>query len=292
MSLNTDATILVTVQSSLISNIWTAAGGIDRAVQVRAGSNNSEGVGGLALAPDGRVLFYSRASGGDDIWIMNPDGSAAKQLTSEGRSSQPAVTPDGQYVVYVSVRDFKANLWRMRLDGSEKTQLTNGDGDYFPDVSPDSRWVVYISETLGESSLLKMPIEGGQPVRLSENLVRAPQVSPDGKWIVCAWRKDENSTWRYAILPFEGGEPTRVFDLIGRKGVFRWAADSKSLYYLRDTQGGVTNIWNLPLEKGEARQVTEYNAESILDFAWSADRKSFAMSKGLFTNDVVLLKGL
>ena len=118
-----------------------------------------------------------------------------------------------------------------------------------------------------------------------------PRISPDGKWIVCGWRKDLASTWRYAVVPFEGGQPVKVFDLIGMRGQFHWAPDSKSLYYMRDTEGGVTNIWNLPLAEGEPRQVTNFKTETIHELAWSADGKQLVMSKGTTTSDVVMLRG-
>ena len=292
LSLTADSNLLVTVQSSSIANIWTADGDINRPVQIRSGGNNEEGMGGLSVMPDGRILFSSRAAGNDDIWIMNADGSSPRPLTNGmGSNIHPAASRDGQYVVFTSLRDSRVNIWRMRPDGSSPVQLTSGGGDYRADISPDSRWVVYVSETNGNSYLWKVPIEGGEPVRVIDGFVANPRVSPDGKWIVCGWRKDHASTWRYAVVPFEGGQPVKVFDLIGNRSRFHWAPDSKSLYYLRDTQGGVTNIWNLPLPEGEPRQVTDYKTESIHEVAWSADGKKLVMSKGTNTSDVVMLRG-
>ncbi|MBN2167944.1 MAG: PD40 domain-containing protein [Actinobacteria bacterium] len=37
----------------------------------------------------------------NSIWIMNPDGSGEKQLTSAGYDSSPSLSPDGKYVVFV-----------------------------------------------------------------------------------------------------------------------------------------------------------------------------------------------
>jgi Tol biopolymer transport system component len=74
-----------------------------------------------------------------------------------------------------------------------------------------------------------------------DKYTNSPEVSPDGKWIVCSYRKDVNSTWRYAIIPYEGGEPIKVFDLLGKKGNFRWAPDGRSLHYLRDTAASQTS---------------------------------------------------
>ncbi|RYG00527.1 MAG: amidohydrolase, partial [Chitinophagaceae bacterium] len=54
------------------------------------------------FSPDGKkILFTSDAGGGDNIWVMQKDGSAAKQITKETfRLLNNAVwTPDGQYIV-------------------------------------------------------------------------------------------------------------------------------------------------------------------------------------------------
>lgn len=297
LSLNADATTLVSVQSSELSNIWSVPNGdSNKAVQVRSGGTNGDGIEGLALAPDGRVVFRSRFGGRDDIWIMDPDGSSPKQLTTQGGANKsganvhPFVAPDGKFIVYTAERDGLVNIWRMGIDGSGVMQLTQGNGDYQPLVSPDSRWVVYTSETGGNSYLYKVPIDGGEPTRITEGFAARAAISPDGKWIVCSYRKDSNSTWRYAVIPFEGGEPAKVFDLIGNKGFFRWSPDSRSLYYLRDTKGGVTNVWNYDPEKGESKQVTDFKTETIYDFVWSADGKQLVLSRGTVTSDVVLIK--
>jgi Tol biopolymer transport system component len=291
-SLDADAKTLVTVQSNEISNFWSVPNGdSSKAVQVRSGGNNQEGMDGLAIAPDGRIVFRSRASGRDDVWIMDPDGGSPKQLTSEsGVNFHPFVAPDGRFIVYTSEREGKVNIWRMGIDGSGPTQLTQGNGDYYPSVSADSRWVIYTSETGGNSYLQKVSIDGGEATRLIEGFANRAVVSPDGKWIVCSYRKDANSTWRYAIVPFEGGEPTKVFDLLGHKGIFRWAPDSRSLYYLRDTKGGVTNVWSYDPDKSESKQITDFKTETIFDFVWSSDGKQLVLSRGTTTSDVVLIR--
>jgi len=53
-------------------------------------------------SPDGtRISFTSDAGGGDNIWVMNRDGSAAKQITKETFRllNNATWTPDGQYLV-------------------------------------------------------------------------------------------------------------------------------------------------------------------------------------------------
>jgi serine/threonine protein kinase len=138
MSLPSDSNALVTVQSNRISNIWVAANGdAGRAVQIKSGGNNMEGIEGIAWTPDGRVVYDSLASGALNIWIMNADGTGQKQLTVDaGGHFRAKVTPDGRYIVFVSIRNDQANIWRMDLDGSNPKQLTNGNSVWDPAVTP------------------------------------------------------------------------------------------------------------------------------------------------------------
>lgn len=292
LSLPSDSNALVTVQSNTISNIWVAANGeAGRAVQIKSGGNNLEGIYGLAWTPDGRIVYFSGASGAPDIWIMNADGTGQKQLTVDaGANLYPKITPDGRYVVFMSLRNDQANIWRMNLDGGNPKQLTNGKNDWNPAVTPDSRWLIYTSQRSGKPYLWKVSIDGGDAVQLIDKYTNSPEVSPDGKWIVCSYRKDDNSTWRYAIIPYEGGEPIKVFDLLGSKGNLRWSPDGRSLHYLRDTQGGVTNVWSLPLDDKSPKQLTDFKTEQIYSFAWSPDGKQLVLARGTTTSDVVLIK--
>ena len=292
MSLQSDANALVTVQSNTISNIWIAANGdSERSVQIKSGGNNLEGVYGLAWTPEGRIVYNSLASGAPDIWIMNADGRDQRQLTADtGANLQPTITPDGRYVVFMSLRNDQANIWRMNLDGSDPRQLTSGNNDWDPTVTPDSRWVIYTAQRSGMPYLWKVSIDGGEAVQLIDKYTNSAEVSPDGKWIVCSYRNDLNSTWRYAIIPFEGGEPRKVFDLLGKKGEFRWSPDGRSLTYLRDAQGGVTNVWSLPLDDKPPKQLTDFKTDQIYNFAWLPDGKQLVLARGTTTSDVILIR--
>ncbi|PIW55471.1 MAG: amidohydrolase, partial [Sphingomonadales bacterium CG12_big_fil_rev_8_21_14_0_65_65_10] len=53
-------------------------------------------------SPDGRrIAFTSDRGGGDNIWLMNADGSDKKQLTKESFRllNQPNWSPDGRFII-------------------------------------------------------------------------------------------------------------------------------------------------------------------------------------------------
>ena len=62
-----------------------------------------------------------------ELWRINADGSNLHQLTNHpGRGSvHPAISPDGQWVVFETGRDGDdGELYLMRPDGSAQTRIT------------------------------------------------------------------------------------------------------------------------------------------------------------------------
>ncbi len=288
MSLTADSNALVAVQSNRLSKIWVAPNGdASRAVQIKSGGNTLDGIYGVAWTPNGRIVYYSQASGADDIWIMDGDGTGQKQLTVDaGANYDLRVTPDGRYIVFTSERGGNGeNIWRMDLDGENPKQLTSGNSDNGAAVSPDSRWVIYSSHSSGDWRLMKVSIDGGSVVQLTDYLSNNPNVSPDGKQIACRYREDNNLPWRYAIIPFEGGKPVKIFDLPAGGDDFLWSKDGRSLLHK-----GVGNIWSFPLDDAPPKQLTNFKTDQIYNFDWSADGKQLVLARGTTTSDVVLIR--
>jgi len=128
LGLTADARTIVTIEADSEVNIWTlpSNGDAGKAKQVLSRAGNR----GIEWTPDGKIIFASRASGTQDIWLANADGSNQKQLTSDAaRDYTPVVSHDGRYVVFQSVRsDSMPHLWRMDIDGGNLKQLTNAPG--------------------------------------------------------------------------------------------------------------------------------------------------------------------
>ena len=290
MSLTADGRSLMAIQQSRVSNIWSVPNAdASRAVQIKSGGANQEGTDGIAAAPDGRIVFYSKASGADDIWIVNADGSGLKQLTSDaGANYDLKVTRDGRYIVFTSERAGQPNIWRMDLDGGNPKQITFGRSEYNVSSTVDSKWVIYDSHASGTPALWKVSIDGGQPIQLTNRFTENSEISFDGKFMVAQFRENSSASWRFAIFGIDGGEPLRVFDLRPEDWDVRWAPDGKSITYQR-TIKGVTNVWSFPLDGSPAKQLTDFKNDRIFTFNWTPDGKSLVMARGTLMADVVLI---
>lgn len=294
LSLTADSRALVTVQSEAHVNLWLApANDVSRARQITYGIGQYNGVRGIAWVPDGRIVFVSRMSGSQDVWIMDSDGMNQRQLTTPQTRADvyPTVTPDGRYIVFTSNRGGNSNIWRMDLDGNNPTRLTGGAGEEFPHAGARNDAIVYTSTSSNKFTVWRVGIDGGTSVQLTDKLSQWPVVSPDGKLVACWYREETVQPWRIAVLPFEGGPPTTLFELpviVEPSIPMRWTLDGRALTFVA-TKGGVSNLWRQPLDGTPATQLTNFPSEQIFWFEWSRDGRQLALSRGVVNSDVVMI---
>jgi TolB protein len=80
-----------------------------------------------------------------DIYTANPDGSGLKRLTNYGvYTAEGTLSPDGQTIVFTSLKDGDLDIYTMRVDGSNIRRLTTAPGyDGGPFFSHDGKHIVY-----------------------------------------------------------------------------------------------------------------------------------------------------
>ncbi len=296
LSIARDFNAIVSIQSHRNSQICVASenDGFDQCAKITRGFGDSLSARlGLAELPDGRIVYASTASGNIDLWMMNADGSNPRQLTFHDLGDyHPQTTPDGKNIVFVSERNGYPNLWRMPVDAGDLSQITRGAGEVNPAISPDGKWVVYYSAGDIAPGLWKVSIDGGEPLRLSDQLMSSPVISPDGKMIACLYLDEASSRMKTAIIAFDGEEPAKILrtfpDLDLASETMRWTGDSKALTYIV-TRNGVSNIWSQPLDGSPAKQLTRFETDLIFRYVFSADGKRLICERGYDLNDAVLI---
>jgi Tol biopolymer transport system component len=255
----------------------------------------TSGVGisyGLAITPDSRIIYSSIASGKLDLWSIRSDGTQRAQLTADaGANYHPSVSRDGRSIFFASNRGSTFNIWRMDTDGNNAKQLTSGGSDFYPYPSPDGLWVFYQSGGggTGKPTIWKVSVNGENATPVTTSNSNIPTVSPDGKYIECGYWDEKSGARRIAILPIDGGSPTKIFSIPIRNWQrIRWTRDSSALTYV-DVNGGVSNLWRQPIDGGAAKQLTNFKSDQIFSYDWSQDQKYLVCERGVETNDVVMI---
>ena len=294
LGLAADNNTIVTAQSDPSMQIWII--GLNEPVsQAKQITNGKvDGAGGLTWTPDGKIVYITQAGDKSELWIINADGSDNRQLTSDGYPKiKPAVSPDGRFIFFTSMRSGISHIWRINRDGSNPKQITSGDfADESPTCAPDGKWITFLSWRSGTLCLWKVGVDGGEPVQLTDKPSSRAFFSPDGTSLACSYFVEETTPpWKIAIIPIAGGEPSRLIDASQRRGlgVGAWAPDGRAIIYSA-SQKGVSNLWTLPLNGGKPSQITDFTTESIPEFAIAPDGKRLALSRGHSTLDVVLIK--
>ncbi|MDR8392322.1 amidohydrolase family protein [Aliifodinibius sp. S!AR15-10] len=200
------------------------------------------------FSPDGsQISFTSDAGGADNIWVMDRDGSDARQVTKEDfRLLNNAVwSPEGDYLIakkhFTSTRSLGAGeLWLYHKSGGSGVQLVEKNNEQQdlgqPYVSPDGRYVYY-SESVypgGHFQYNKDPNsqiyqiqrydrETGETERITGGTGGAisPTISPDGKKMAFVRRVRTKSV--LYIHDLETGVEKPVYDQLSKDQQEAWA---------------------------------------------------------------------
>jgi len=121
-------------------------------------------LGPIAL-PDGLLLYWTRADAewGSDLYVAEQDESGAYmnprplRINSYGDESNPAMSPDGRYLVFQGYRDAQG-FGEQDLYVSERTEygwsdphllpepINSASSDGYPSFSPDGRYFFFASD--------------------------------------------------------------------------------------------------------------------------------------------------
>jgi Tol biopolymer transport system component len=268
----------------------------------------------LDLASDGADLYFDLLG---DLYRMPASGGEAQAISRGlGFDAQPMVSPDGEWIAFVSDRSGSENLWVMRADGSDARQLSAFDDDSVmvsPAWSADGK-AIFVSRyfaSLTHYELIEQPLEGPLKTLIP---VRASKTTPRGQWqsslgaspsrdgrflyfarLVGETSLNEPKSWAIVRRDLrDGSEAIVVGGLSGRgapKDSFfrpRIAPDGIHLAYAV-RRGVETQLRLRNLADGSDRLLARLDPDQLQStawqdivpgYAWSPDGRSLYLSRG------------
>ena len=298
VSVTADAATIGAVRDESDSNIWTldldeaAHPGTAALRPVTTGLGNYFGTGGVRWLNDSEVMYTAMASKMAAFFAVPVNGSGSPRRIVRSMSAwNPALSPDGARVVFVSDKSGRQEIWIGDIDGQNARQVTNVERAGSPSFTPDGKSIVFLS--LGQTQFAwRVGVDGGTPEQLTRTPTSRVSMSPDGRSLLCRLRSTEPKVplWRTAIVPLDGRAP-RFFGVpaYGGEPILQWHPGGKAFSYL-DTKNGIANVWLQDVDGGPPRQVTYFESGEIFSFDWSRDGRKLVLSRGEPTSDAVIIK--
>ena len=168
--------------------------------------------------------------------------------------------------------------------------MGQGGEERQPSISP-MRLVAYASNRTGPWHIYVRSLSQDNSPDLTPDLeaAQSPVWSPDGQRL--AFEATTSGVTSIYTSDPRGGSRVRVTNGESFDGQVSWAPDGKSLIYVIEREGHQA-IVRLTLANSVDQEIREFVEGHIFDFGYSADGRSFAVTRGNWQHDVVLISDL
>lgn len=205
------------------------------------------------IARETGEMVWEQVEFDQDIWRIEVQGQEPWQLAtgplinSTRWEFEPAFSPDGGRLVFVSTRSGYPELWVTDAAGRQARQLTDlrAAGITNPRWSPDGKLIAFNAVRAGAMNVLLVEASGGP--------VRSLDAGP-GQEIFSAWTRDGRGllvandsvgTWQIYRRGLANEESRRLTSDGGM--IAQESPDGAYLYFTRPVRPG---LWRLPLGEG------------------------------------------
>lgn len=243
------------------------------------------------IAPDGEAIIYASTHLGGpecppkpdmsqgyvwplyesyDIFRADPDGSNLVRLTdAPGYDAEGVYSPQGDKIVFTSVRSGDLELYQMNPDGTGVEQLTDMpgyDGGAF--FSRDGEWIVWrasrpegealadyealLADGLvrpGKLEIFIMNLEDREPIQLTDNGAAnfGPYWHPDGEHVIFVSNMDDpkGRDFDLYLIDVETRELERVTHFPGFDGFPMFSYDGSKLVFASNRNNAVRGETNV-----------------------------------------------
>ena len=210
------------------------------------------------------------------------------RLTSTGKASSAAISPDGRYVVHVMSETGQQSLWMRQVATGSIVEIVPPTKANFPDLafSPDGDFVYYTKEEQDSAvrTLYQLPALGGTPRTVVTDVDSPVTFSPDGRQIAFMRWKGEETAIVIANLDGSGerqvaARKTPAYFITG--GGISWSRDGKLIACpagFSDAAGYYQNVVGVPAAGGPERSLTSQRWFEVLAAAWQANGRGLVLA--------------
>jgi dipeptidyl aminopeptidase/acylaminoacyl peptidase len=239
-------------------------------------------------SPDSRqIAFISDRAGTSQVWLMNADGSGAKQVTSLSTEAGGVLfSPDGKRLVFSSevypeCADDACNKQKLEAEKASQVKVRVYASLLY------RHWNQWQGQR--RTHLFVTDISGGSPKDLTPGTRDIPPfslggpddyaISPDGQELCYVMNPDPelavSTNSELYVLPLAGGPPAKITINAGADNSPQYSPNGKYLAYRAQLRAGYeSDRWRLVVmdrSSGEARILTENLDRWVGSFTWAPD---------------------
>ena len=219
-------------------------------------------------SPNGKLIAFEfnpnkagRPASRSDIYVMNADGSSARNVTKTRRPSfdgDPAWSNDNRTIVFESQRDGNSEIYNVDVRTRKVVRLTRSRAaDEDPTFSPDGKRIAFTSSRDGNPEIYVMDARGRSPRNITRNsgADRNPTWSPTGSLLAFDSDRDRNLE---IYTTDERFLSRRLTTDPGLDALPAWAPDGTRIVFVSDrAERGNRDLWVMRSDGRSQRKLTQ-----------------------------------